>query len=73
MENTYPLVQKILDLTMFIDQNYPELSKYLAEMRETLPDVRDPEVDEGALRAYCESLESMLSEYARRHEPTSAD
>ena len=37
METEKELNSKILDITMKIRENYPELSKYLDEMPETIP------------------------------------
>ena len=37
---------------------YPELSKYIEEMQETIPDEKDPEVTRRHLQTYYESLHS---------------
>jgi uncharacterized short protein YbdD (DUF466 family) len=59
---------KILNLTMRIMVQYPELSPYIEEMRITIPDVRTPEIECENLATYYDSLQSMLSGYSRMHQ-----
>jgi hypothetical protein len=54
---------KILTITMKIKDQYPELSKYLTEMPETIPDEKDPEITLKNLKVYFESLNSLLNKY----------
>lgn len=54
---------KILTITMKIKDQYPELSKYLIEMPETIPDEKDPEITLNNLKVYFESLNSLLNKY----------
>ncbi len=55
--------QKILDITMKIKDQYPELSKYLEEMPVTIPDEKNPEIALENLKAYYNSLDSLVSKY----------
>lgn len=55
--------EKILTITMKIKDEYPELSKYLTEMPETIPDENDPEITLKNLKVYFESLSSLLNNY----------
>jgi hypothetical protein len=57
------LNSKILKITMRIRDHYPELSKYLEEMPETVPSENDPEITLNHLRSYYESLNSILNKY----------
>jgi hypothetical protein len=57
------LNSKILKITMRIKDHYPELSKYLEEMPETVPSENDPEITLNQLRSYYESLNSILNKY----------
>ena len=59
--------EKILEITMTIATQYPELSKYLNEMPVTIPDVSNPEIDKEILLEYYNSLDSMLKEYMPNH------
>lgn len=61
------LNSKILKITMLILEKYPELYKYIEEMPETIPDERDPEVTLKNLKAYYDSLYSMLNKYILEH------
>lgn len=65
MENE--LSAKILKITMTINTDYPELSKYLNEMPVTIPDVSKPEMNNKTLFEYYKSLETMLKEYIPSH------
>jgi len=57
------LNSKILEITMKIKDHYPELSKYLEEMPVTIPSGKDPEITLNQLKAYYESLISMVNKY----------
>jgi two-component system OmpR family response regulator len=58
---------KILKATMMIMEKYPELSKYIEEMPETIPDENDPEVTLKNLKSYYNSLDSLLKKYVLEH------
>lgn len=57
------LNSKIMEITMKIKDNYPELSKYLEEMPVTIPAKKDPEITLNQLKVYYESLNSMVNKY----------
>lgn len=63
METEKELNEKILKITMTIREKHPELSKYLDEMTETIPDEKHPEITVAAQKAYYESLKAMLAKY----------
>ena len=63
MKNEIDLNKKIIDITMLIQKKHPELSKYLAEMPVTIPDVKSPEIDVENLQKYYNSLKDLLSKY----------
>ena len=57
------LTNKIILLTMDMDAKYPELSKYIDEMRITIPIEIHPEVNTRNLENYYDSLLSMMDGY----------
>ncbi len=57
----------ILQITMTIKEKYPELSKYLLEMHETIPDEMHPEIKIKTLQDYYNSLEDLLKKYTPNH------
>ena len=61
------LNSKILKTTLMIKDQYPELSKYLEEMPETIPDEKNPEITLNNLKNYFDSLTSMLNTYILEH------
>ena len=67
METKKELTEKILKITILIQEKYPELSKYLSEVQETLPTLEHPEVDEEALAKYYQTLDEMLKDYLLEH------
>ena len=67
METEQELNSKILKITMTIQENYPELSKYIAEMPVTISDTESPKTDINNLRAYYNSLTSLVENYVREH------
>jgi two-component system OmpR family response regulator len=58
---------KILKVTMLIMEKYPELSKYIEEMPETIPNENDPEITLRNLKSYYTSLDSILKKYILEH------
>lgn len=67
MESKKELTEKILKITILIQERYPQLSKYLSEVQETLPTFEHPEVDAEALSKYYQTLEEMLKDYLEQH------
>lgn len=54
---------KILNITLKIKVQYPELSKYLEEMPVTIPDKKYPIITSKILQDYYNSLTSLLDNY----------
>ncbi len=67
METYRELTDKILKLTVLIQERYPELSEYLDEVQETLPTLEHPDADTHALQQYYQTLENMLNDYLLEH------
>jgi len=61
------LNEKILQITMKIKDNFPELSKYIEEMHVTIPDEKNPEITLDNLHTYYQSLNIMLRKYILEH------
>ena len=57
----------IINITMKIQDEFPELSKYMAEMPVTIPNEVDPEINTKNLQDYYNSLETLLKKYTRTH------
>ena len=62
------ILTEISRVTRDIEDNYPELYKYIDENPMTLPDESQPDVDNQAFKEYLESLKSMLAEYKKKHQ-----
>jgi hypothetical protein len=60
--------KKILEITLAIQNQFPELSKYIAEMPVTMPDEKHPEITLKNLSTYYESLENLLNKYSLNHD-----
>lgn len=67
MESEKEINQAIMEITMTIQEKYPELSENLGEMPVTIPDTKNPEINIKNLRAYYDSLTSLLENYIREH------
>lgn len=63
MKTEKELNKAILDITMKIRNDHPELSKYLIEMPVTIPDILDPKINVRTLTDYYNSLEIILKNY----------
>jgi hypothetical protein len=59
--------QMILQTTMLIQLEYPELSKFLEEMPVTIPDMKEPVMSPQILSDYNDSLTILLASYASLH------
>ena len=67
MKNEEQLNKEILDITLKINNEYPELSKYITEMPITIPDKEDPEINRKNLADYLNSLEIIFKKYTNTH------
>ncbi len=67
MKTEKQLNAEILEMTMKIQEQFPELSKYIAEMPVTIPNATSPEINIKALQDYYDSLAIMLKDYAVNH------
>ena len=61
------LNSKILKIILAINEQYPELSKYIEEMPVTIPNEKNPDVTLDNLKTYYESLSLMLNKYKSEH------
>ena len=67
MKTEKQLNASILDITMKIKEQFPELSKYILEMPVTIPNMENPEINRKALQDYYNSLRIMLKDYVENH------
>lgn len=70
MKTERELDTAILEITMKIKEQFPELSKYILEMPVTIPNVESPEMSRKALQDYYDSLEIMLKDYIENQNKT---
>lgn len=65
------LLAKISELVRVIEEDYPELQKYLDETRTTLSKGdKDSGINKKDLEDYLNSLTSMVDEYKNTHKKT---
>ncbi|MCJ7467809.1 MAG: hypothetical protein MUO53_14085 [Maribacter sp.] len=67
MKTKAELEQNIINITMKIHMEYPEISKYIAEMPINISGIDTPEIYSKNLKQYYKSLEEILVEYAKTH------
>lgn len=65
MKTTEELEQGINQLTTKINKEYPELSKYISEMR--ISNSQSEDVNLNSLHDYYNSLEELMNKYAKTH------
>lgn len=63
MKKIQKLTQEINELTVRIEQDYPELYQYLDENPITIPDCETPEISVSSFVEYLDSLKSILERY----------
>jgi hypothetical protein len=61
--NHQEIYKEIFQVQMEIQEKYPELMKYLAEMPDTLPVEGSVKVDSNSLMKYLNSLKEMILNY----------
>ena len=63
------MITEISTVTRDIEENYPELQKYLGETRSTLPegDNSNGSLNNEDLENYLNELKTMLEEYKKEH------
>ncbi len=64
---TKTINQKILAITMLIQEKHPELSEYLLEMPVTVPNEDHPDINDQMLMDYYQSLRKLLKDYEIEH------
>ena len=67
MKTEKELNDAILKITLKIQNDYPELSKYLSEIPVTIPNISNPEINNKVLTNYYESLENIVEKYIPNH------
>lgn len=68
MEENDHINDKIMKITMAIQDNYPELLKYLNEMPVTIPIDNSPEINQKNLEKYYDSLLNLFRNYVAEHQ-----
>lgn len=63
MKTEKELNAKILEITLRIQEEFPELSKYIAELPITIPNEATPEININVLEEYYKTLQIILSDY----------
>lgn len=63
MKTEAQLNADILKITLLIRKEYPELTKYIAEMPVTIPNEESPEINAKILADYYNSLKEMMTKY----------
>ncbi|HTA81807.1 MAG TPA: hypothetical protein VK783_02660 [Bacteroidia bacterium] len=67
MKTEKELNQDILNITMTIEEKFPELSKYIGEMMVNISDTVGPNAIIKNLMDYYDSLDSLLRKYTLSH------
>ena len=69
MELSQKLLTEITQITRDIEDNYPELQKYLDENPMTLPNENNEnaKMDDEALKEYLDSLKELVRKYKDEH------
>ncbi|WP_439153108.1 hypothetical protein [Winogradskyella sp.] len=69
MKDTNQILTEIATITRNIEDNYPELTKYLNETRSTLPEGSNtsPTLNKEDLQNYLNELKELISKYKKDH------
>lgn len=70
METEKDLEKKVINITMKIHNEYPELSKYLEEMPDNISVDDTDEINLTNVKEYYNSLVELIVKYSKTHEST---
>lgn len=65
MKTTNEISKDIIATTLGIQEDYPELSKFIIEMPVTIPNAANPEITADNLKDYSESLNELVTKYSK--------
>ncbi|MBD98793.1 MAG: hypothetical protein CMO34_03035 [Verrucomicrobia bacterium] len=68
MKRLQELTKEINELTLKIEQEYPELYQYLDENPMTIPCCEQPELNTKNFSEYLDSLKQLLKHHIRNHQ-----
>ena len=68
MKRLQELTQEIFQLTLTIEQEYPELYRYLDENPITIPKLNHPTMDIKNFSDYLETLKALLKQHIISHQ-----
>jgi hypothetical protein len=67
MKKTHQLLKEITEITLKMEQEYPELYQYLDENPITIPNLSHPNLDTKVFSEYLVSLKGLLQHYIESH------
>ncbi len=67
MKQTHELLKEINEITLKIEQDYPELYQYLDENPITIPNLAHPKLDTKVFSEYLVSLKGLLQNHIESH------
>ncbi len=67
MKTKAELEQDIVNITIKIQEEFPELSKYIAEMPDDISGIGNKQMTTNSFKEYYNSLALLLSEYSKTH------
>lgn len=65
MKTANEISKDIINTTIGIEQDFPELLKYINEMPVSIPNVSQPEITVENLKDYSDSLNEMVTKYSK--------
>ena len=65
MKTANEISNDIVKTTLRIQEDFPELSKYIGEMPVTISNVANPEITTDNLKDYSESLNELVTKYSK--------
>ncbi len=67
LESEKTLTERIMAISQLMNDKYPEISQFIAEMPVTNPDAINPAINRMNLQEYYDSLIEMLRKYKANH------
>lgn len=72
MDSKLRILAEIMEVTINIETDYPELYRFLEEDPITIPATASPDMDRKTLEEYLESLRQLLKHHRETHKTESS-
>ncbi|HEA23217.1 MAG TPA: hypothetical protein ENH87_20215 [Pricia antarctica] len=67
MSDLKTILREIIEMTIMIERDYPEVYGYLDEDPMTIPDIEKPNMGRKVMQEYLDDLKELVKQYSKTH------